>query len=158
MIRQPAVANQFYPGSDQELKRDISKRIMEGKEKEKVLALISPHAGYMYSGDVAGAVYSVAEISKDVIVIGPNHHGLGAPFSVMVRGTWRMPSGDISINETLAGLMIEESHLLQADDRAHINEHSVEVQLPFIHYIEPAVEFVPVVLEMTDHKTCEDMG
>ncbi|HUT69430.1 MAG TPA: AmmeMemoRadiSam system protein B [Desulfatiglandales bacterium] len=158
MIRQPAVANQFYPGTEKDLKKDLSRRIKEGKEREKVLALISPHAGYMYSGDVAGAVYSVAEITKDVVVMGPNHHGLGAPFAVMARGKWKMPSGDISINETLASLMIEESRLLRADDQAHITEHSVEVQLPFIQYIEPAVQFVPVVLGMADYKTCEDLG
>jgi AmmeMemoRadiSam system protein B len=158
MIRQPAVANQFYPGRERDLRKDLSGRIKEVAKKEKVLALGSPHAGYAYSGNIAGAVYSVAEITRDVIVIGPNHHGLGAPFAVMAQGKWTMPGGDISINEQLAHLIIEESKWLRADDQAHINEHSVEVQLPFIQYVQPTVEFVPVVLSTADFQTCEEMG
>ena len=158
MIRQPAVVNQVYPGREQDLKRDISARIKEVEKKEQVLALISPHAGYIYSGNVAGAVYSIAEISNDVIAMGPNHHGLGAQFAVMPHGKWQMPGGDISINEELASLLIEESRHLSADNQAHINEHSVEVQVPFIQYIKPDVEFVPVVLSRADFKTCEEIG
>jgi len=158
MIRQPAVANQFYPGKEQDLKKDLSGRIKEVGKKEKVLALVSPHAGYVYSGNIAGAVYSIAEITRDVIVMGPNHHGLGAPFAVMAQGRWKMPGGDIAINEKLAHLMIEESRWLRADDQAHINEHSIEVQLPFIQYVQPTVEFVPVVLSTADFQTCEEMG
>jgi AmmeMemoRadiSam system protein B len=158
MIRQPAVANQFYPGSERDLKKDVSGRIKEVKKKEKALALVSPHAGYVYSGNIAGAVYSIAEITRDVIVMGPNHHGLGAPFAVMAEGKWKMPGGDIAINEKLAYLIIEESRWLQHDDQAHINEHSIEVQLPFIQYLQPTVEFVPVVLSTTDIQTCEEMG
>lgn len=158
MIREPAVANQFYPGRDRDLKADLSTRIKEVEKKEKVLALISPHAGYVYSGDVAGAVYSIAQIPKNVVVMGPNHHGLGAPFSVMTRGTWRMPSGDIPINEKLSQLMVEESRWLRADDQAHINEHSVEVQLPFIQYVQPTLELVPVVLSTADYQTCQEIG
>jgi AmmeMemoRadiSam system protein B len=158
MIRQPAVANQFYPGREGDLKKDISGRIKEVKKKEKVLALVSPHAGYMYSGNVAGAVFSMAEITKDVVVMGPNHHGLGAPFAVMAHGKWNMPGGDITINEKLANLLIEESRWLRADDQAHTNEHSVEVQLPFIQYIRSDIEFVPVVLGRADFKTCEEIG
>jgi AmmeMemoRadiSam system protein B len=161
MIRQPAVANQFYPGREEDLKKDISSRIESvegGQKKEKVLALVSPHAGYMYSGNVAGAVYAVADITKEVIVMGPNHHGLGAPFAVMTQGVWNMPWGDITINEKLANLLIEESRWLRADNQAHIQEHSIEVQLPFIQYIKSDVEFVPIVLGRADFKTCEEMG
>jgi len=161
MIRQPAVANQFYPGRDEDLKKDISGRIKPStgeQKKEKALALVSPHAGYMYSGNVAGAVYAAADITKEVIVMGPNHHGLGAPFAVMTQGAWRMPWGDMSINEKLANLLIEESRWLRADEQAHIQEHSVEVQLPLIHYIKPDVEFVPIVLGRADFRTCEEIG
>ncbi len=161
MIRQPAVANQFYPGSEADLKRDISGRIESagGKQKkEKVLALVSPHAGYIYSGNIAGAVYSQAELTKDVIVIGPNHRGVGAPFAVMAHGIWKMPGGEIPINERLSNLLIEESNWLRDNNQAHLQEHSVEVQLPFIQYIRSDVEFVPIVLGMADLKTCEEIG
>ncbi|HUU41365.1 MAG TPA: AmmeMemoRadiSam system protein B [Desulfatiglandales bacterium] len=158
MLRQPAVANKFYPGSEQGLKKDISTRIKKGQKKEKVLALVSPHAGYMYSGNVAASVFSEAEITKDVIVMGPNHHGLGAPFSVMEKGTWAMPGGDISINEHLANILLEESSWLKADTAAHIREHSVEVQIPFIQYIRPDAEFVPIVLGRADFRICKEIG
>ena len=158
MVRRPAVANQFYPGSETDLKRDVSSRIGEVQKRGKALALVSPHAGYMYSGDIAGAVYSQAEITKDVVVMGPNHHGLGDPFAVMAKGKWEMPGGDISINEELANLLIEESRWLNADNQAHIQEHSVEVQLPFIQHMRPDVQFVPVVLGRADFKTCEEIG
>jgi AmmeMemoRadiSam system protein B len=158
MIRQPAVANQFYPGDERSLKRELSARIKEGQKKEKVMALISPHAGYIYSGDVAGAVFSVAEIPKDIIVMGPNHHGLGSPYAVMAQGTWQMPGGDVPINEKLAGLLIEESRYLTSDTQAHVHEHSIEVQLPFAQYIMPGVALVPLVLGRADYGICEEIG
>lgn len=158
MIRQPAVANQFYPGDERSLKRELSARMKEGQEKEKVLAIVSPHAGYVYSGNVTGAVFSVAEIPKDVIVMGPNHHGIGAPYAVMTHGKWQMPGGEVPINEELAALMIEESRYLEADTQAHTHEHSIEVQLPFVQYVMPEIEFVPVVLGRADYTICEEIG
>jgi AmmeMemoRadiSam system protein B len=158
MIRQPAVANQFYPGSETDLKRDVSGRIKGVQKRGKALGLVCPHAGYVYSGDVAGAVYSQAQITRDVIVMGPNHHGIGAPFSLMARGKWQMPGGDIDINEKLANLLLEESSWLSDDNDAHMQEHSVEVQLPFIQHMQPEAEFVPIVLGRAGFETCEEIG
>jgi AmmeMemoRadiSam system protein B len=158
MIRQPAVANQFYPGDEPSLNRELSGRIKEGQKKEKVVAVISPHAGYMYSGGVAGAVFSVAEIPKDIIVMGPNHHGLGSPYAVMAQGTWQMPGGEVPINEKLAALLMEESRYLKADPQAHVHEHSIEVQLPFAQYVMPGVCLVPLVLGRADYGICEEIG
>jgi hypothetical protein len=158
MIRQPAVANQFYPGNEQRLNQEISSRMREGQEKEKVLAVVSPHAGYVYSGNVAGSVFSIAEIPQDVIVMGPNHHGIGSPYAVMTHGSWQMPGGELLINEELAALLLKESRYLEADTEAHIHEHSVEVQLPFIHYVRPEITFVPIVLGRADYTICEEIG
>jgi AmmeMemoRadiSam system protein B len=158
MIRQPAVANQFYPGDERSLKKELSARMKKGQKKEKVIAIVSPHAGYMYSGNVAGAVFSASEIPKDAIIMGPNHHGIGAPFAVMTHGTWQMPGGEVPINERLAALMIEESRYLEADTQAHIHEHSIEVQLPFVQYGTPDAEFVPVILGRADYAICEEIG
>jgi MEMO1 family protein len=158
MIREPIVANQFYPGVEKNLKEDIAKRFLNGEKRENVLALIAPHAGYVYSGNVAGAVYSKAEITDDVIIMGPNHHGIGNPFAVMVNGEWRMPGGTIQINERLASLLVEESKWLSSDDQAHIQEHSVEVQLPFIQYVNPHIEFVPIVFGRADFEVCQEIG
>ncbi|MFW6115214.1 MAG: AmmeMemoRadiSam system protein B [Thermodesulfobacteriota bacterium] len=158
MIRQPAVANQFYPGDQQSLNKEISARMKEGQKKEKVLAIVSPHAGYIYSGGVAGSVFSVAEIPNDAIVMGPNHHGIGASYAVMTQGTWQMPAGELHINEQLAELLIEESGYLEPDTQAHIQEHSVEVQMPFIQYIRPEIKFVPIVLSRANYLICTEIG
>ena len=158
MIRQPAVANQFYSGNEKSLTKDISRRIKGEQEREKVLAVVSPHAGYMYSGNIAGSVYSRSEITKDVIIMGPNHHGLGHPCAVMTGGRWKMPAGDIAINEKLADLLIQESRYLRSDDQAHIKEHSVEVQLPFIQHVQPELEFVPIVLGRVNFESCMEIG
>ena len=158
MIRQPAVANQFYPGDEQSLRRELSARIKTGQNKEKVVALVSPHAGYIYSGGVAGAVFSVAEIPADIIVMGPNHHGLGSPYAVMTQGIWQMPAGEVPINEELAGLLIKESRYLKPDTQAHVHEHSIEVQLPFAQYVMPGVALVPLVLSRADYGICEEIG
>ncbi|MBW1784931.1 MAG: AmmeMemoRadiSam system protein B, partial [Deltaproteobacteria bacterium] len=129
-----------------------------GQKKEKVLGLVSPHAGYIYSGNVAGAVFSRAALTKTVIVIGPNHRGAGASFAVMVDGAWNMPWGDTNINKRLADLLIAQSAWLTADDRAHMYEHSVEVQLPFVHHTRPDFEFVPIVAGWADFVVCEEIG
>ncbi len=158
MIREPIVANQFYPGIEKNLKEDIAKRLLNREKRERVLALIAPHAGYVYSGNVAGAVYSKAEITDDVIIMGPNHHGIGNPFAVMGNGEWKMPGGNIQINERLASLLVEESKWLSSDNQAHIQEHSIEVQLPFIQYVNPHIEFVPIVFGRADFEVCQEIG
>ncbi len=159
MIRKPAVAGQFYPQEKEDLQRDLFERIEgAGNAKKKVLAVISPHAGYIYSGDVAACVYSKVDIPGAVIIMGPNHHGIGEPFAVMSQGKWKMPGGEININEKLAGLMLENSRWLKADYGAHTREHSVEVQLPFIQYINPRAEFVPVVMGRANFEICREIG
>lgn len=158
MIREPVVANQFYPGEEKNLKEDIAKRLLSAEKREKAFALIAPHAGYIYSGNVAGVVYSRAEITDDVIIMGPNHHGIGDPFAVMVDGEWKMPGAHIHINEKLASLLLEESKWLSSDNQAHIQEHSIEVQLPFIQYINPHITFVPIVLGRADFSICQEIG
>jgi len=146
MLREPVVAGMFYERDAPALKKHISKYIIQKQEKYKSKAVVVPHAGYIYSGRVAGEVYSSIEIPDLIIILGPNHTGAGKPISVMTEGIWRTPFGDVKINEPLANEIIKKCSAASKDDRAHLKEHSVEVQLPFLQYIKKSFSFIPVVL------------
>jgi AmmeMemoRadiSam system protein B len=140
MIREPVVAGQFYPASAAQLKAAIKTYIAEEAEKEDVIGLVAPHAGYIYSGPVAGAVLSRVQIKGSVILIGPNHTGQGAPYSLMSSASWRTPLGKVEIDKELAEALLSCSDHLKEDSLAHAREHSLEVQLPFLQYFKPGVK------------------
>ena len=146
MIRNPAVAGQFYPGTKAGLRRDIEKYIVKGAERIKAIGVVSPHAGYMYSGSVAGATLSSVELAETCVVMGPNHTGRGRPFSIMTEGVWRLPSGDCEIDGKLAKDILSNSDYLEEDEDAQSGEHSVEVQVPFLQALKENVKIVPLVL------------
>ncbi|NIA08558.1 MAG: AmmeMemoRadiSam system protein B [Nitrospiraceae bacterium] len=146
MIRIPAVANQFYDGNPIRLHHDLGMLIGPTKDAMPAKALIAPHAGYIYSGAVAGAAYAQVEVPDTVVVLGPNHTGIGSPVAVMTKGTWNMPMGTVSISEDLASLIVESSSYLKDDTEAHIYEHSLEVQIPFLQYRQPKLSIVPICL------------
>jgi MEMO1 family protein len=98
------------------------------KKKRKAIGVVSPHAGFIYSGDVVGAVYSQIEVPETVILLGPNHTGLGENISVMTKGAWSMPMGNISIDEVLANQLCKETPLAKPNSVAHQFEHSLETQ------------------------------
>ncbi len=145
-IRKPAVSGYFYPGGKQTLAKMLKSYIVMSEKKESVKAVICPHAGYIYSGKVAGKVYGKIEIPDNIVILGPNHHNLGEPFAIMKEGIWKTPLGDVEINKTLAEKISEKSRYLQYDTLAHIQEHSLEVQVPFIQYIKNSIKIVPIVL------------
>ncbi len=155
MIRQPIVAGQFYPDSPALLRRYVEEYLSFQRTKESVLGAVCPHAGYMFSGGVAGAVYGKISIPDNIIILGPNHTGIGEPFAVMDKGTWLTPLGSVEINKTLASLILEESELFSPDFRAHQYEHSIEVQLPFLQYLKKDFKFVPIILAHTQYQNCE---
>ena len=146
MVRDPAVAGQFYPGTKAGLLKELEKYIIKGAEKIKAIGVVSPHAGYMYSGAVAGAVLSSVELADTCIVMGPNHTGKGSPFSIMTEGVWRLPSGECKIDGKLAKSILANSDYLEEDEGAHRYEHSVEVQIPFLQALKNDVKIVPLVL------------
>jgi len=163
MVRKPCVAGAFYPGEPEALKDEVARFLVppaefEGAGRTKARALIAPHAGYVYSGHVAGAVYSVAEIPDNVILLGPNHTGMGAAVSVMAQGSWVLPSGTSGINERLAGLILQSSPLFTEDMAAHLREHSLEVQLPFIQAVNPGAEIVPITVMDAGTEEIREMG
>ncbi len=146
MIRLPVAAGSFYPASAKQLEAMIGKMVDEKVEKQEVIGLVSPHAGYIYSGPVAGAVISRINFKDTFIIMGPNHTGVGKPFSIMTEGTWRTPLGDVEIDAELGKRILSTSRYLQEDHLAHQYEHSIEVQLPFLQYFQPDVRIVPIVL------------
>lgn len=156
-VREPAVAGQFYPRSPGELEQQVKSMIGVGPVRP-ALGVISPHAGYVYSGGVAGAVYGAVEMPELFVVLGPNHTGLGAAAAVMTSGIWRMPMGDVTVDSRLAEAILARSRVLAADETAHAFEHSVEVQLPFLQYLKGKVDFVPISLMTTSPEALRDIG
>ena len=158
MIRNPAVAGQFYPGSAAELRKMIASMVDERATKEEVIGLVVPHAGYIYSGPVAGAVLSRIQFKDTFIIIGPNHTGYGKPLSIMTEGSWRTPLGEVQIDTELGKKILEVSKYLKEDSRAHEAEHSIEVQLPFLQYFKPDVKIVPIILGFGSGEIYKEVG
>jgi len=143
-IRQPAVAGQFYPSSSQGLKDQIEAFIDKQANKQDIIACMLPHAGYVYSGSVAAQTVSRINIKDRIILLGPNHTGYGAKYSIMPKGVWQTPIGEISIDSDLAQGILNRSKHLKPDDEAHTYEHSLEVELPFLQYFKTNFQIVPI--------------
>lgn len=158
MLRHPAVAGQFYKGSPEALMQQVRGFIMPGVEKTRALGIVSPHAGLIYSGSVAGAVYSRIELPDTMVLIGPNHTGLGAPVSLMARGQWETPLGLVEIDEALAASILSKSARISEDSLAHLREHSLEVQLPFIQHFKKEFKIVPIQMLDTRLEMCKEVG
>ena len=158
MVRQPAVAGRFYQGSPSALKDQVKHFMEPAVAKVKALGIVSPHAGLVYSGAIAGAVYSRIELPGTFVLIGPNHTGLGAPVSLMAKGSWETPLGIVRINEDLAAAILSRSRRIHEDSMAHLREHSLEVQLPFIQYLKSEFTIVPIQMMDTRLETCVELG
>ncbi len=154
-MRSPVVADRFYPGSASGLLENLRQMVPDISEdmKQPAIAVISPHAGYVYSGGIAGETLGSVHIPDTVVILGPNHHGRGAQLAL---GTddWRMPMGNVPINRELAGLVLERSKVITDDEEAHNSEHSLEVQVPFLQYCNPLVRIVPVVVSHISYPVC----
>jgi len=158
MIREPVVAGRFYPGSPDRLRGMIERMVDSGATREDVVGVLIPHAGYEYSGPVAGATISRVRFGDTFIIMGPSHTGMGQPFSIMTEGTWRTPLGDVEIDSELAGRVLSLSELLKVDRLAHLQEHAVEVQIPFLQYFKADVRIVPIVLAPADVSAYREIG
>jgi hypothetical protein len=158
MLRKPAVAGRFYPGNKEELQKAVE-GFLEPVARTKAIGVIVPHAGYMYSGHVAGAVYSRIELPQRTIVLCPNHTGFGKPLAIMRAGTWQTPLGELQIDEELCTALINADPDLEDDIEAHRFEHSLEVQLPFMHQMAgSAVRFVPITIGVGDLAHLQVLG
>ncbi len=157
-IRKPAVAGQFYPGTKAALSKNVASLLKEGTKKEDAVGVISPHAGYIYSGQVAGAVFSSIKPKKTYIVMGPNHTGMGKPFSLSASDSWATPLGEVALDKELTGAIKRNSRYVKEDDSAHIYEHSVEVQLPFLQSLKREFKFVPLVISYAGLEVYREIG
>jgi AmmeMemoRadiSam system protein B len=148
MLRLPAVAGTFYPDHPRELSRQILQFAKQEETREKIpcRACLVPHAGYMYSGGVAGAVYARIALPQRIIVLGVRHFPRGAEAAILSEGAWRTPLGDAPMDRDLAARISRACPLLREDAIAHEREHSLEVQLPFLQLLSPGFAFVPIAL------------
>ncbi len=158
LVRKPAVANQFYTGDPVALGRELSLLIPKTSHRRQVICAISPHAGYVYSGHVAGAVFGRIIVPERVIILGPNHTGYGSLAEIMTEGIWDMPLGKVPIDEELSKRILSNSSVLEAGYQAHIYEHSLEVQVPFLQYLQPDVKICPICLGPIDISSCLEVG
>jgi AmmeMemoRadiSam system protein B len=161
MVRQPAVAGRFYPGEPDQLLQSIKEYLEPAAPSPHVkpIGIVVPHAGYIYSGHVAGAVYSRIDLPERNVVLCPNHTGLGTPLSIMSQGSWRTPLGDMQIEEELSAALMNADPDLEEDSAAHRFEHAIEVQVPFMQHIGgESVRFVPITVGTGDFRDLESLG
>jgi AmmeMemoRadiSam system protein B len=158
-IREPAVAGSFYPASKEKIFKALEFHLGESNGlKGTPLGAISPHAGWVYSGPVAGAVFGSIEVPDNVILVGPNHHGLGAKAAIDSSDGWSFPFGTVPVNAEIAGAIADDCPDVRFDAVAHAYEHSIEVIVPFLYARNPAVKIVPVSLFTDDADTVHRLG
>ena len=150
MIREAMWAGpgaEWYPGDPEQLKRFLDK-FLNKKEgpKQEAKAVIVPHAGYAYSGSVAGKTFARTRTADTALIIGPNHTGLGGPYSLMRAGVWKNPLGSVTVNEKLSEALLKDSEFIREDETAHLHEHSIELEVPFLQRSNPQISIVPLVI------------
>ncbi len=156
-IREPAVAGSFYPAAPKAVEAELA-RLLPDLPAAPARAVVVPHAGWMYSGAVAGETYAQVQVPRLAVLLGPNHTGLGVPGAVMSDGTWRYPGGSVPVAGELARAIIEVAAGLEEDARAHLREHALEVQIPFLHRRQPELAIVPITLGWINPEFCRAVG
>jgi MEMO1 family protein len=157
-IRQPAVAGRFYPQDRETLADELDAFLSIGSASKPALGCVAPHAGYIYSGAVAGAVYAAVDVPLRCVVLCPNHTGKGRPLAIMSAGSWETPLGSVPIASHLAGALRQQFPLLTEDSEAHRSEHAIEVQLPFLLWRNPQLTFVPIALGTGQFEVLQQLG
>jgi AmmeMemoRadiSam system protein B len=158
MIREPAVAGTFYPSDPKTLEKDIRSYLKKADSQIEAKAVVSPHAGYMYSGAVAGAVYGAVQVRRRCIILGPNHTGRGAPMALYPAGQWRTPLGLVAIDAEMHARLLGECSLLREDHTAHQREHSLEVQVPFLQVLAGDLRLAAICVGAVDLPSLEELG
>ncbi len=159
-MRQPAVAGRFYSGTPKSLAREIDKLLPSaGHEstKEEAIGVVSPHAGYIYSGELAAKTLSSVEIPETVIIIGTNHSGTGAPVALSTSN-WEMPFGSVPVDTEISSTLLNNSPHIVMDELAHQYEHSLEVQIPFLQHLQQNLSIVPLVVSRISCSLCQEIG
>jgi AmmeMemoRadiSam system protein B len=162
-VRQPAVAGRFYPANAQHLRAEVETYTTApagapAEARIRALGCVVPHAGYMYSGHVAGALYRRLELPRRYVILCPNHTGMGEPLAIMSEGVWRTPLGDATIDAELAAQLKVNMPLLSEDPVAHRFEHALEVQLPFLQVLASGFRFVPITVGTSNFEALTALG
>ena len=171
LIRRPAVAGRFYPGDPESLRDEarayLSPPLFPHDESSadklsepliRAIGCIAPHAGYMYSGHVAGAVFRRINVPELCLVLCPNHTGVGYPLAIMSEGEWETPLGNVPIDGAFAADLRNRFAALEEDSTAHRAEHSAEVELPFLQLSQPRLRFVPIAIGTRNLDMLEQLG
>ena len=158
MIRPAAVSGRFYPADAATLLRQIDGCVSVGRQKIRARGCIVPHAGYMYSGRVAGTVYGALDLPTRFILLGPRHYPHGERLAILSEGAWTTPLGDAKIDTPLADALKDAFPLLREDALAHSAEHALEVQLPFLQRLAGDFTFVPIVIGTDRFDALEMLG
>ena len=158
MLRQPAVAGQFYTDNPTELRQQVEAMLATTIEPQPACGVMMPHAGYVYSGAIAGEALARVTVPDTVLLLGPNHHGVGAPCALFQSGQWQTPLGTVDIDDVLAQQLLDEVPLLVADSAAHRYEHSLEVEVPFLQVKNPQVKIVPLMLGTLSLPTLQSLA
>lgn len=157
-VRMPAVAGQFYPANADTLRRALRTYTNVNGEKSSALGVVVPHAGYMYSGHVAGAVYGRVQLPDRYVILCPNHTGRGEPLAIMSEGSWMTPLGEVQIDTDLARRIQSAMPGLHDDIEAQRHEHALEVQLPFLQSLHANFQFVPITVGTSRYEHLADLG
>jgi MEMO1 family protein len=157
-IREAVVAGQFYPNDPDKLRKTIESYALKKESPIEAKGIVVPHAGYIYSGHLASEVFSSIHLTRRILILGPNHTGIGAPLALAPAGAWKMPLGNVLIDEEMNGILLRECSALEEDSIAHRNEHSIEVQLPFIQMLQPDFHFSAICVQTIDYSILENLG
>ncbi|MFA5287076.1 MAG: AmmeMemoRadiSam system protein B [Candidatus Omnitrophota bacterium] len=158
-LRQPVVAGKFYPKDAEGIKKEIGVFVKGNQEaKSKAMGCLLPHAGYVYSGKVAAITLAQIDIPDRVILLGPNHTGNGSVCAIMTEGVWQTPLGKVKIDKELASLILSGSKYLEDDNVAHLNEHSLEVELPMLQYFKNSFEIIPIAFLTQELSVLQQVG
>jgi len=162
-VRTPAVAGRFYPGRAEDLLREVREFTSPSKtpiETGRIDAIgcVAPHAGYIYCGGVAGAVYSRLKIPERCVILCPNHTGKGRLLAIMATTTWQTPLGEVAADADMGARLLRRFPALQEDSAAHRAEHAIEVQLPFLQASRPELKIVPIAIGTSDFDVLRGLG
>jgi hypothetical protein len=157
-LRHAAVAGRFYPDEANRLRHDIDYYTQTEGDKVRAIACVAPHAGYVYSGHVAGAVYGRLQLPTRFIILCPNHTGAGAPLAIMREGAWLTPLGQVSVDTELATDLMSACSGLEEDTASQRSEHGVEVQIPFLQAFLRQFTFVPITIGVNRYEPLMQLG
>lgn len=158
MRREAIVAGQFYPNEADELRRSVTDLLTCDQPPRSVIGLMAPHAGYLFSGAIAGRTLGQVKFPSTIVLLGPNHTGFGAPLAVFPPGVWTTPLGNTRIDSLLTKKITDKCSFATIDDLAHRHEHSLEVLIPFIQVQSPQTTIVPICVGPLSLQELLDFG